>query len=129
MGNYLIVFLAALGVKNNYLISTLLQGILLVMVTLLFWAPDKIGRRPMLLTGSIVMFLTMYIIAAVSGHDTTHTSEARKQVAVGMLFIWAITYACTWQTLGFIAPAEIPTTKLKYVFLLNSNSISFIPIR
>lgn len=36
-----------------------------------------------------------------------------SQVAVGCLFIWAITYACTYQTLGFIAPAEIPTTKLR----------------
>jgi SP family sugar:H+ symporter-like MFS transporter len=34
-------------------------------------------------------------------------------VAVGMLFVWAITYACTWQTLAFIAPAEIPTQKLR----------------
>jgi SP family sugar:H+ symporter-like MFS transporter len=83
------------------------------MVTLLFWAPDYVGRRPMLLIGSITMFITMYITAAVSGHDTTHTSDTRKQVAVGMLFIWAITYACTYQTLGFIAPAEIPTTKLR----------------
>jgi len=30
-----------------------------------------------------------------------------------MLFIWAMTYACTWQTLAFIAPAEIPTQKLR----------------
>jgi hypothetical protein len=30
-----------------------------------------------------------------------------------MLFIWALTYACTRQILAFIAPAEIPTTKLK----------------
>jgi len=113
MGNYLIVFLISLGVTNQYLLSVLLQSVILIMVTLLFWAPDRIGRRPMMLAGSIVMFITMYVTAGVSGHDSSQTSSARKQVAVGMLFIWAITYACTWQTLGFIAPAEIPTTKLK----------------
>lgn len=113
MGNYLIVFLISLGVTNQYLLSLLLQSVILIMVTLLFWAPDKIGRRPMLLVGTITMFLTMYITAGVSGHDSAQTSPVRKQVAVGMLFIWAITYACTWQTLAFIAPAEIPTTKLK----------------
>jgi MFS transporter, SP family, sugar:H+ symporter len=113
MRNYLIVFLISLGVTDQYLLSLLLQSVILIMVTFLFWAPDKIGRRPMLLAGSITMFVTMYITAGVSGHDSTQTSPTRKQVAVGMLFIWAITYACTWQTLAFIAPAEIPTTKLK----------------
>jgi SP family sugar:H+ symporter-like MFS transporter len=113
MGNYLIVFLIALGATNQYLLSLMLQATLFIMVTLLFWAPDYIGRRPMLLTGSIIMWVTMFITAGVSGHDSTNISNTRKQTAVGMLFIWAVTYACTWQTLGFIAPAEIPTTKLK----------------
>lgn len=113
MGNYLIIFLISLGVTNQYLLSLLLQAVILIMVTLLFWAPDKFGRRPMLLIGTTTMFITMYITAGVSGHDSSHTSPLRKQVAVGMLFIWAITYACTWQVLAFIAPAEIPTTKLR----------------
>jgi SP family sugar:H+ symporter-like MFS transporter len=113
MGNYLIVFLIALGQTNQYLLAFLLQTIILVMVTLTFWAPDKLGRRPMLLTGSIIMFITMFTVAGVSGHNATYISDTRKQVAVGMLFIWAITYACTWQTLSFIAPAEIPTQKLR----------------
>lgn len=113
MGNYLIIFLISLGVTNQYLLSLLLQAVIIIMVTLTFWAPDRIGRRPMLLTGCVVMFVSMYVTAGVSGHDTSTTSVERKQVAVGMLFIWAITYACTWQTLAFIAPAEIPTTKLR----------------
>ncbi|KAH8647936.1 general substrate transporter [Xylariales sp. PMI_506] len=113
MGNYLIVFLQALGVTNSYLLSLLLQAVLLIVVTLMFWTPDFVGRRPMMLAGSITMFITMYTTAGVSGMDTTHISNSRKQVAVGMLFIWAIAYACTWQTLGFMAPAEIPTTRLK----------------
>lgn len=113
MGNYLVVFLISLGVTNQYLLSTLLQAVILIMVTLTFWAPDKIGRRPMLMVGSITMFISMFITAGVSGHDSSQTSNTRKQVAVGMLFIWAITYACTYQTLAFIAPAEIPTQKLR----------------
>lgn len=113
MGNYLVVFLISLGVTNQYLLSLLLQAVILIMVTLLFWAPDKIGRRPILLAGSITMFITMYVTAGVSGHNSSQTSSTSKQVAVGMLFIWAITYACTWQVLAFMAPAEIPTTKLK----------------
>jgi len=59
MGNYLIVFLISLGVTNQNLLSLLLQSFILIMVTLLFWAPDHIGRRPMLLAGSITMFVTM----------------------------------------------------------------------
>jgi len=59
MGNYLIIFLISLGVINQYLLSLLLQSVILVMVTLLFWAPDHIGRRPMFLAGSITMFVTI----------------------------------------------------------------------
>lgn len=79
MGNYLIVFLISLGATNTYFLSTMIQMTLLIMVTLTCWAPDRLGRRPMLLTGSIIMFLTMYITAGVSGHDTIHTSDIRKQ--------------------------------------------------
>ncbi|KAH6667951.1 hypothetical protein B0J14DRAFT_704389 [Halenospora varia] len=91
MGNYLIVFLISLGVKNTYLLALLIQSTLLAMVTLSFWAPDYIGRRPMLIVGTATMWISMYITAGVSGRDTTVTSDTRKQVAV----------------------AEIPTTKLR----------------
>ena len=113
MGNYLIVFLISLGAKNQYLLSTMLQLVLLLSVTLTFWMSDQIGRRPLLLFGSATMWITFFITSAASGHDTTHTSDSRKQVAVGMLFIWAISYASTYQTVGYLAPAEIPTTRLR----------------
>jgi SP family sugar:H+ symporter-like MFS transporter len=113
MGNYLVVFLISLGATNQYLLSTMLQMVLLVSVTLTFWMSDHIGRRPLLLFGSATMWITFFITAGVSGHETTHTSDSRKQVAVGMLFIWAIAYACTYQPVGYLAPAETPTTKLR----------------
>jgi MFS family permease len=113
MGNYLVVFLMSLGATNQYLLSTLLQAILLISVTLTFWMSDHIGRRPLLLFGSATMWITFFIVAGVSGHDTTHISDQRKQAAVGMLFIWAIAYASTYQPVGYLAPAEMPTTKLR----------------
>ncbi|KAF2115729.1 hypothetical protein BDV96DRAFT_599300 [Lophiotrema nucula] len=113
MGNYLVVFLISLGAKNQYLLSTMLQMVLLVTVTLTFWMSDHIGRRPLLLFGSATMWITFFITSGVSGHDSTQTSDSRKQVAVGMLFIWAIAYACTYQTVGYLAPAETPTTRLR----------------
>ncbi|KIW05923.1 uncharacterized protein PV09_03116 [Verruconis gallopava] len=113
MGNYLVVFLISLGATNQYMLSTLLQAVLLICVTLTFWMSDHIGRRPLLLFGSATMWITFFIVSAVSGHDTTGISDTRKQVAVGMLFIWAIAYASTYQPVGYLAPAETPTTKLR----------------
>ncbi|KAF2001830.1 general substrate transporter [Amniculicola lignicola CBS 123094] len=113
MGNYLVLFLMSLGATNQYLLSTMLQAVLLISVTLTFWMSDHLGRRPLLLFGSATMWITFFIVSGVSGHDTTNTSDQRKQVAVGMLFIWAIAYACTYQPVGYLAPAEIPTTKLR----------------
>lgn len=113
MGNYLVVFLISLGAKNQYLLSTMLQMVLLLSVTFTFWMSDQIGRRPLLLFGSATMWITFFITSAVSGHTTTYTSDGRKQVAVGMLFIWAIAYASTYQPVGYLAPAEMPTTRLR----------------
>lgn len=92
MGNYLVVFLISLGTTNSYLLSTLLQAVLLISVTLCFWMSDRFGRRPLLLFGSATMWITFYIVSGVSGHDTTNISDARKQVAVAMLFIWVRTH-------------------------------------
>ncbi|KAK5116288.1 hypothetical protein LTR85_009260 [Meristemomyces frigidus] len=113
MGNYLVVFLISLGFTNSYLLSTLLQAVLLICVTLCFWMSDRIGRRPLLLFGSATMWITFYIVAGVSGHDSAVTSDARKQAAVAMLFIWAIAYAITYQPVVYLAVAETPTTKLR----------------
>ena len=113
MGNYLIVFLISLGATNQYFLSLMLQLTIFFTSTLTFWAPDRLGRRPMLILGAALMFLSMYITAGVSGQNATGISNSRKQVAVGFLFVWAIAHAGTWQTLGYTAPAEIPTTKLR----------------
>jgi Na+/melibiose symporter-like transporter len=113
MGNYLVVFLISLGTTNSYMLSTLLQAVLLICVTLTFWMADHLGRRTLLLFGSATMWITFFIVSGVSGHDTTGISDSRKQAAVGMLFIWAIAYACTYQPVAYLAPAETPTTKLR----------------
>jgi Na+/melibiose symporter-like transporter len=113
MGNYLVVFLLSLGLTNTFMLALLLQAVLLVTVTLTFWMSDYIGRRPLLLFGSSVMWITFFIVSAVSGHDATIISDARRQVAVGMLFTWAVAYAATYQPVGYLAPAEMPTSKLR----------------
>lgn len=59
MGSYLIVFLESTGVQNQYLLSLLIQATLFIVVTLLFWGPDKLGRRPLygkLGTGNLFLF-------------------------------------------------------------------------
>ncbi|KAH8658239.1 general substrate transporter [Xylariales sp. PMI_506] len=113
MGSYLIVFLISLGATNQYLLSLLLQTTIFVTTTLTFWMPDRFGRRVMLMTGSTLMVISMYTTAGVSGRNTSTLSDTKRQTAVGMLFIWAIAHAATWQTLGYTAPAEIPTQKLR----------------
>jgi MFS transporter, SP family, sugar:H+ symporter len=113
MGNYLIVFLISLGATNQYFLSLMLQLTIFFTSTLTFWAPDHLGRRPMLIVGAALMFVSMYVTAGVSGQNATGISTDRKTVAVGFLFVWAIAHAGTWQTLGYTAPAEIPTTKLR----------------
>jgi MFS family permease len=113
MGNYLVVFLISLGLTSQFLLALLLQAVLLITVTLTFWMSDNIGRRPLLLFGSSVMWITFFIVSAVSGHDATIISDQRRQVAVGMLFTWAVAYAATYQPVGYLAPAEMPTSKLR----------------
>ena len=113
IGNYLVVFFISLGTTNTYQLVVLINSVLLMTLTLFFWAPDYFGRRTLFLFGSAVMFMSMFIIAGVAGKDVAVISVTRQKVAVGMLFIWSIVYSSTWANLTWITSGEIPTTRLK----------------
>lgn len=113
IGNYLVVFLISLGTTNTYQLVVLINSVLLMTLTFFFWAPDFFGRRTLLLFGSACMWAFMFIVASAGGLDVSTVSEGRQQVAVGMLFLWAIVYSSTWANLTWVTLAEIPTTRLK----------------
>lgn len=113
VGNYLVVFFIALGTTDVYLLVVLINSTLLITLTFFFWAPDYFGRRKLLLGGSLTMFACFFIMAGVASKDPTSISGTRQQVAIAMLFIWAIVYSSTWANLTWVVLGEMPTTRLK----------------
>ncbi|CAK7202853.1 hypothetical protein SEUCBS139899_005580 [Sporothrix eucalyptigena] len=113
IGNYLVVFFISLGTADTYYLVLLINSTLLITLTCFFWVPDYVGRRRLLLFGSVVMFSTFFIMAGVAGRDVSSISFTRQRVAVAMLFIWAIVYSSTWANGTWVTIGEMPQTRLR----------------
>ncbi|ROW00671.1 hypothetical protein VSDG_03227 [Cytospora chrysosperma] len=76
---------------------------------------DRVGRRRLLLAGSMAMFTCHVVVAALVGrfsHDwTTHMVEG--WVAVAFLLVFLFFYGCSWGPAGWAMPAEIFPTSLR----------------
>ncbi|KAF4976260.1 hypothetical protein FZEAL_7049 [Fusarium zealandicum] len=70
---------------------------------------DKVGRKPMLYVGSVVMLITMIlagIIVALFQHDWV-THSAAGWGAVAMIWIYVGAFGATWGPVSWVLVAEI----------------------
>ncbi|KAL3425650.1 MFS quinate transporter [Phlyctema vagabunda] len=70
---------------------------------------DKVGRKPMLLVGSIVMFTSMVItgiIVAKFRHDWVHHADA-GWVAVAFIWVYIAAFGATWGPVSWTLVSEI----------------------
>ncbi|KAK7431258.1 hypothetical protein QQZ08_002299 [Neonectria magnoliae] len=70
---------------------------------------DKVGRKPMLYVGSVVMWISMVlagIIVAVCGHDWT-THAAAGWTAVAFIWVYIGAFGATWGPVSWTLVAEI----------------------
>ncbi|OTA05643.1 hypothetical protein A9Z42_0063370 [Trichoderma parareesei] len=70
---------------------------------------DKVGRKPMLLVGSIVMAVSMVIvgiIVAKFGHDWPH-HVAAGWIAVALIWVYIAGFGATWGPVSWTLVSEI----------------------
>ncbi|KAF2018401.1 general substrate transporter [Aaosphaeria arxii CBS 175.79] len=108
---------ATLG--QDYEMQLLLSGIInvtqLVGVVTSLWTMDGFGRRPLLLGGALLMFISHLIIAVLVGkfgHDWA-TYSTQGWVAVAFLFFYMFSFGATWGPVPWSVPSEIFPSSLR----------------
>jgi MFS family permease len=72
---------------------------------------DRIGRRPMLLFGSVGLLVTMAIFTAGIAVNTQQTAN----LALAMLFCYEISFGMSWNSIPWLYAVEITPLRLRHV--------------
>lgn len=92
--NYSIIFLQTIGVTNSFEILIYLYMVNCLSSILAFHFVDRIGRRPLMIGGAIILSACMFILGGLTGF---HGGDAGAQKgALACLFIWQFVQAISW---------------------------------
>ena len=97
------------------IMSGVLNVTQLVGVTTSIWSMDRLGRRPLLLIGSTLMFLSHVIIAALVGKygDSWPTHRAEGWISVAFLLFYMLSFGASWGPVPWALPSEIFPSSLR----------------
>jgi sugar porter (SP) family MFS transporter len=96
-------------VGGSVLFQTVLTGVVNLIFTLLaFPLIDRLGRKKLLLTGSWIMGLCMFVLAALFYFDMLH-----NYFVLATIFVYIGGFACTWGVVLWVYVAEIFPNKIR----------------
>jgi MFS family permease len=72
---------------------------------------DKVGRRPVLLIGSVALLVSMILFTAGIAVNT----KATANMALAMLFVYEISFGMSWNSIPWLYAAEITPLRLRHV--------------
>lgn len=107
----------SLGLSYNLQLS--MSGVMNVMqlvgvsASILFM--DPVGRRPLLLGGSLAMFISHLIVAVLVGKFSSDwpAHEASAWVGVSFIFLYMISFGLSWGPVPWAMPSEIFPSSLR----------------
>lgn len=103
----------------DYSMQLIMSGVLnitqLIGVCTSIWSMDRLGRRPLLLIGSFLMFLSHVIIAALVGKfgNSWPTHRAEGWVSVAFLLFYMLSFGASWGPVPWALPSEIFPSSLR----------------
>ncbi|KAL7279134.1 general substrate transporter [Trametes coccinea BRFM310] len=96
--------------NTNSLLATGVVGIVMFLATIpaVIWV-DKVGRKPVLISGAFLMAACHLIVAVLTGlyHDSWNSHVAAGWVACVFVWIFAIGFGYSWGPCAWILVAEI----------------------
>ncbi|KAI0327848.1 general substrate transporter [Cubamyces sp. BRFM 1775] len=99
-----------LGGNTNSLLATGVVGIVMFLATIpaVIWV-DKVGRKPVLVSGAFIMAACHIIVAILTGlyHESWDSHVAAGWVACVFVWIFAIAFGYSWGPCAWILVAEI----------------------
>lgn len=109
---------ASLGLSGNTttLLATGVYGIVNCLSTipaLLFI--DKVGRRPLLMTGAAGTCISLVIVGAIVGAygDTLSSHKTAGWVGIAFIYIYDVNFSYSFAPIGWVLPSEIFTLAIR----------------
>ncbi|KAH6996941.1 maltose permease [Ilyonectria destructans] len=109
VAGYLPYFFTVAGVNNAVGIAQGAYAIQLVGNIMSWFAIDKLGRRPMIVYGSIVLTSLLLLIGGIS----TMNNQAALNTMVALMCIWGLLYQLTLGAVAYAIGGETPTLRLR----------------
>lgn len=104
----------AMNIQNVIGLLLILQSCQLVFnLVVSMFGPDRFGRRPLLLTGSVVMFVCMYVIAGIAAGTGGNPGGPEQRTIVAAFFIWTLMFSVSWGPVVWTVTAETPSAALR----------------
>jgi MFS family permease len=103
----------------DYSMQLIMSGVLnicqLIGVASSIWTMDSFGRRPILLGGSVMMFIAHLIIAILVGKFSSNWPAHRSEgwASVALLLIYMVSFGASWGPVPWAMPAEIFPSSLR----------------
>lgn len=97
MGSYKVVFFEALGIPDVYRISILSSMTMVVASMFAFYIPDRLGRRKIMLSSSLIMAVCICVVGGLKGVANLQNASA-TDAAIACLFIWQLFNCLGWSS-------------------------------
>ncbi|KAH6475878.1 hypothetical protein HBI59_006230 [Parastagonospora nodorum] len=96
--------------KTTGLLATGVYGIVNTLSTLpALFLIDKIGRRPLLLSGAAGTFISLCIVGGIIGGygNTLKDHPAAGWTGIAFVYIYDVNFSYSWAPIGWVLPSEI----------------------
>ncbi|KAL2676495.1 hypothetical protein Neosp_010253 [[Neocosmospora] mangrovei] len=118
-GINVIAFYVTIVLETNVGLSKDTSSLVAGFIQIAFWLStfppmyllDRVGRRPMLMLGSVSLLTAMAIFTAGIAVNTSSTSA----MALAFLFIYEISFGMSWNSIPWLYAPEITPLELRHV--------------
>ncbi|KAH7039567.1 general substrate transporter [Microdochium trichocladiopsis] len=110
MFGYTTYFFQLAGVADPFLGNMVKQLVLVVGIIVSFYTVDIVGRRPLVLYGTLAMAVLTFLVGCLSFVTMTAASGA---ALVALCCLWAFVYANTLAPIGWLSLVEISSPSVR----------------
>ncbi|CAO3659901.1 unnamed protein product [Umbelopsis vinacea] len=123
---YSLVFYQQQGITNPspYLLGVIGTTTSLVASVLVSLIIDGFGRRPILLVGSVMISIWLFVLGAMG--SIAHPNDVQKNVMVAANMLFGKSYGMSWAPLSYIVMAEVASGRLREKTVNLATSVSVI---
>ncbi|KAI0481289.1 putative transporter [Xylariaceae sp. FL0804] len=127
MSSYSVLFLQQVGLTNPFVSSLATVSLALAGATMGFWLPDAVGRRPIMMAASFVMWAGLWITSGMAAWwpGGIH-GGAPSGGLLALLMIWNMVSTGGWGSCVWITTAESGTAQLREKTVSIATTVSFV---